>query len=296
MNTAKFQMNKLPIPCWGLSIVLALLAVMAWVRAKIGWVGIAWGLPLSILITVPVAGTFFWLARGTQGRRGLLFSAFAWGASVAAFCSIFSQQWLQTLVDQQIGMEFGRWFRPLVITPLTEELFKGIFLLWLLRYRRSEIHGLLAGIVYGGLIGAGFAFSEQVMYFGQIVVTYLASGRANQSSGAILLMSFLLRGLMVPFMHSFFVAFIGVGVAAAAGVRGRVAQNCFVLTGFLIPVLLHGVWDWSGLASDDRFMIYKIYFMLMLPLFLAMTAVAWMLRRQRIRSAPRPILGIRPKG
>lgn len=241
----------------------------------------AWGFPISVLITLPIVGTFLWLGRWMQGRPGLLLSAFAWGASVAGFCAIWSQEGLQLLVDTQVGTEFGHWFRPLVITPVTEELFKGLFLVWMLMYRRSRIRGLLDGLVYGGLIGAGFAFSEQIMYFGQIIVSYLASDQANSAAGVTLAMSFVLRGLMVPFMHSFFVAFIGLGVAAAAGMRSRVTQSVFVLLGFLFPIALHGVWDWAGLASGDPFMIYKIYVTVMLPLFLTLAIFALILRRRR---------------
>lgn len=269
---------------WPLLAILTWLAAMAWIWARIGPLGIGWGLALSTMVMLPVAGAFLWLARCTKASPGLLLSAFAWGASVAGFCSIWSQEWLQTLVDSYLGIEFGHWFRPLVITPVTEELFKGVFLLWMFAYRQPQIRGLLEGIIYGGLIGAGFAFSEQIMYFGQIVITYLASDRSDQAD-AILAMSFVLRGVMVPFMHSFFVAFIGMGVAAAAAVRNRAAQTLLLVSGFLFPIILHGVWDWGGLASDDPFMIYKIYSTVMLPLFVTLTILTLILRRRRSQSS-----------
>ncbi|MYM31628.1 PrsW family intramembrane metalloprotease [Duganella sp. CY15W] len=266
---------------WSLLVILTWLAAMDWVWNSIGLVGMAWGVALSSLVTLAVAGTFLWLGRPTRNRLGLRLSAFAWGASVAGLFSIWSQEWLQALVDTHAGIAFGHWFRPLVITPVTEELSKGAFLLWMLYYRRSQISGLLDGIVYAGLIGAGFAFSEQIMYFGQIVITYLGSDRLAHTAGVILAMSFLLRGVMVPFMHPFFVAFIGIGVAAATGMRSRAARYLTVLLGFLFPILLHGIWDWAGLASGDHFMIYKIYVTVMLPLFLGLAIVALILRRRR---------------
>jgi RsiW-degrading membrane proteinase PrsW (M82 family) len=281
---------------WPFLAFFTWLAALGWIWTKIGTTGMGWGFPLSALVTLPTAGTFLWLGCWVQGRPGLLFSAFAWGASVAGFCAIWSQEGLQLLVDTQVGSEFGHWFGPLVITPVTEELFKGLFLIWMLVYRRTQIRGLLDGIVYGGLIGAGFAFSEQIMYFGKIMVTYLASDPANGAAGATLVMSFLLRGLMVPFMHSFFVAFIGLGVAAAARIRNFTIQIASIFLGFIFPTALHGVWDWAGLASGDPFMIYKIYVAVMLPLFLAMAILALKMRQLRKKAIVAALPGIAEEG
>ncbi len=243
----------------------------------------AWGLPMSVIVTIPVAKTFDWLGRWVEGRPLLLLSAFAWGASVAAFCSIWSQEGLQALLDVHTSREFANWFRPLVVTPVTEELFKGLFLLWMLRRRRSQIRGPLDGIVYGGLIGAGFAFSEQTMYFGQMVIGYLASN-SSDAAGLKLALSLVLRGLMVPFMHSFFVAFIGLGIAVAAASRNRTRQTAAILLGLTVPTVLHGVWDWAGLAGGDPFMIFKIYAAFMFPLFIAMAVTAVILRNRQAKA------------
>ena len=98
-------------------------------------------------------GVILWLDRWERERPRRLVSAFAWGASIAAFCAIWSQAGLQALVDTTMGTDVGAWVRPLIITPVTEEVFKGLFLVWLLIYRRRRITGLLDGIVYAGLVG-----------------------------------------------------------------------------------------------------------------------------------------------
>ncbi|MCZ7479977.1 PrsW family intramembrane metalloprotease [Rhizobium rhizogenes] len=266
--------------CWPLLAMLAWLAAMAWVWTKIGTVGVAWGFPLSASVSFLVAKTFSWLGRWVEGRPALSLSAFAWGASVAGLCSIWSQEALQALLDAHASAEFANWFRPLIITPLTEELSKGLFLLWMLRYRRQQISDLLQGIVYGGLIGAGFAFSEQVMYFGQMIIGYMASDPVD-APGLRLAMSFVLRGVMVPFMHPFLVAFIGLGIAVAAGSRIRTRQTAAILIGFLLAISLHGVWDWAALSGRDPFLIFKIYATVMCPLFIAMAITVLVLRHRR---------------
>ena len=52
-----------------------------------------------------------------------------------------------------------------VIAPITEEAGKGVFVLLLLWSRRHVIDGVLDGLVYAGLVGIGFAFTENILYF-----------------------------------------------------------------------------------------------------------------------------------
>ncbi|MEU8401865.1 PrsW family intramembrane metalloprotease [Nonomuraea sp. NPDC048892] len=270
------------------------LSSIFWVGTQIGLDGVAVGLPLSALVTCAVAGAFLWLGRRRHGRpRRLTVSAFVWGASIAAFCSLWSQQGLQALVDTAVSTEFGAWFRPLVITPVTEEVFKGLFLVWLLARRRDQLTGLptglptglLDGIVYAGLVGAGFSFTENVLYFGRAVTTFTESDTSDVNAVALLGASLILRAVLVPFFHPLMVALFGLGVAAAAGPSGRGARTGLVVGGLAVAIVLHGVWDWAGLAGDDPLLIYKIYGAVMVPVFFAMLVLALILRRRERRAA-----------
>jgi RsiW-degrading membrane proteinase PrsW (M82 family) len=265
-----------------LSVVagLAWLIGVVWSGTQVGVGGVAAGLLLSVLVTAPMIGVFLWLDRWKRKPRRLLLSAFVWGAAGATLLSLVSQESLQAFFDSVVGTEFTTWFRPLVITPVTEELFKGAFLVWILVYRRRQFTSLLDGIVFGGIIGAGFAFTEQILYFGRIITTFTSSDPADTSAIFLLMMALFLRIVMVPFMHSFLVSLIGLGVAAAAGCRMRGSRVAFVALGFAVPITLHGIWDWAGLAGDDPFMIYKIYGGAMVPLFIAMVVLALVLRRR----------------
>lgn len=117
---------------WPIVAAATMIGSVVWVSSQIGigWVGA--GLSLSAVVVTPVILAFLWLNRWHRGCPGLLVSAFVWGASVAAFCSIWTQAWLHDLVNAIWGADVGEWVRPLMITPVTEEVFKGLFLLWLL--------------------------------------------------------------------------------------------------------------------------------------------------------------------
>ena len=41
---------------------------------------------------------------------------------------------------------------------------RALFLLLLLWWRRAELDGILDGIVYAGMVGIGFAFTENILY------------------------------------------------------------------------------------------------------------------------------------
>src|SRR5690242_20601313 len=109
---------------WPLLAGAAWLASVFWVATQIGLDGVIVGLALSALVILPIVGVFLWLDRWERERPRSLVSAFAWGASIAAFCAIWSQAGLQAVVDTAMGTDVGAWVRPLIITPVTEEVFK----------------------------------------------------------------------------------------------------------------------------------------------------------------------------
>lgn len=268
---------------WPIVAAASMIGSVVWVSSQIGigWVGA--GLSLSVVVVTPVILAFLWLNRWHRGRPGLLVSAFVWGASVAAFCSIWAQEWLHDLVNAIWGAEIGEWVRPLMITPVTEEVFKGLFLVWLLIYRRREITGVLDAIVYAGLAGVGFSFIENSLYFGRPLMEVAQSGGANAGAVATFGVTLFMRIAMVPFFHSLMVALTAIGIGIAANRRGSVARVLPVLLGLLAAIVLHGIWDWAGLASNDPFLIFKVYGAVMVPVFLAVLIVALVLRHRQGR-------------
>ncbi|MEU3183865.1 PrsW family intramembrane metalloprotease [Streptomyces sp. NPDC006923] len=270
----------------------AWIASIAWVATQIGLDGVIAGLILSALLALPVVGAFMWLDRWARERPRRLVSAFAWGGSVAAFSAIWSQEGLQTLADTTVSTDFGDWFRPLVITPVTEEVFKSLFLVWLLIYRRRQLTGLLDGIVYAGLVGAGFSFTENILYLGRAVTTFAESDTSDRHAVGVLAISLFLRAVMVPFFHPLMVALSGIGIAASAGRRSGAARVGLALAGLLVAITLHGVWDWTSLAGDDPLLIYKIYGAVLVPVFLTLLILALVLRKRegRMIAASLPLL------
>jgi protease PrsW len=136
-----------------------------------------------------------------------------------------------------------------------------LFFVLIIVFRRSEVDGLLDGIIYGALVGIGFAFVEDIVY-------YLQSLQAGQLG-----VTFFLRGIMGPFAHPLFTAATGVGIGIAVSSRRPVVRVLAPILGFLAAVLLHAIWNGSAFWEDGQGFLFA-YVAIMLPLLVVILAVA----------------------
>ena len=121
---------------------------------------------------------------------------------------------------------------------MIEEAAKGLFLLLMMTgRRRNELNSLTDCLVYAGLVGAGFAWLEDILY--------IAGGETLGGS----LSTAALRLIMGPFAHSLFTTMIGIGVYFALQQRNVVAKAGYVLLGYLGAVVMHGLWNGSSLLG-----------------------------------------------
>src|SRR3954470_18641142 len=115
---------------------------------------------LAAVPVVPLVLAYLWLDRYEPEPRRLLLLGLLWGAFAATFGA---------LVVQGIGGLFAGVSDEVslaVLAPVTEEGSKGLFLLMMLWWNRAELDGILDGIVYAGMVGIGFAFTENILYLG----------------------------------------------------------------------------------------------------------------------------------
>ena len=194
---------------------------------------------IPLLVIVP---TFLWLDRYEAEPVRYIVFAFLWGALVAVVGAFFLNTFgLKLLVE-------ARWTDPLetgavYLAPITEETLKGLGILLIYLLRRREFDGIIDGIVYAGLIGAGFAFSENILYLGQAYNEYGSEGLTS---------TFLVRGLMGPFGHPLFTALTGIGIGIAVTARRPAVRVVAILTGWFCAMLLHGALEPHGARRDGR--------------------------------------------
>ena len=142
--------------------------------------------------------------------------------------------------------------------------------------RRNELNSLTDCLVYAGLVGAGFAWLEDILY--------IAGGESLGDS----LATAALRLIMAPFAHSLFTTMFGIGVYFALQQRNAIAKVGCILLGYVGAVFMHALWNGSSLLSIEAY--FGVYLFWMVPIFgLAIVlGVQSRRREQRIVAAKLP--------
>ena len=232
---------------------------------------LAVGVVLAALPVGPVIASFLWLDRYEPEPVRLLVLAFFWGAGVATAAALL----LQTL-DQFVLGTTDTWSGA-VVAPITEEGAKGLFILLLLWFRRRVIDGVLDGIVYAGLVGVGFAFTENILYLGAAYMGGHGAGPGGLGSATGL---FVVRGIFSPFAHPLFTSFIGLGVGFAVVAKKQAWRFLAPLIGYVAAVTAHATWNASAFFGGGGAFVLT-YVIAMVPAFLLLVGFAvWARRRE----------------
>ena len=267
-----------------IALGLAALILLGLGVGKVGPLGVAVGAAAALLPVGPVVAAFLWLDRWEPEPAKLLWLAFLWGACGATTCALLINSTAEALGDLAFGHGGGNTIAATISAPIAEEAAKGVFLVGLLVWRRQEFDGLVDGIVYAGFVATGFAFTENIEYFGRAFVTYGFGG----STGGVIA-AFVLRGVLAPFTHPLFTGMTGIGIGIAARTNSAKVRVFAPLAGYVCAVLLHSLWNSSAtLGGADTFLV--VYFLVILPILAAMVAlVVWQRRReQRVVAAQLP--------
>lgn len=260
-----------------LSTLLALsgLVILALVREQTGTEGFLVGLGLAVLPVPLLVASFRWLDRVEPGPwRNLVFS-FAWGACAAALIAIvansFATRWIATATaDPSHADTLG----ATVIAPVVEETAKAAAVLLVFLFRRRDFSGILDGVVIAGVTATGFAFTENILYLGTAFGTDQLSGGSGIAS--VTAATFFVRVVMSPFAHPLFTVLtgIGFGAAALAGDRQRVRRVLLPLSGLLLAMGMHALWN--GSSTFGEFGFFAVYAAFMVPAFgLLVWLVLW---------------------
>ncbi len=259
-------------------VVLSVLAlfVMGYVIIGLGVDAFALG---GVMALVPLAIVFFgvrWIDRWEPEPRLAVVFAFLWGAAVAVIIALVVGAGVDPLITAlSQGDDFTYQFIGAAIqAPLVEESAKGLGLLVIFFFARKYFDGPVDGVVYAAWIAGGFAFTENILYFGGQL---LDSGSVvGGGVGEI----FLIRGIMSPFAHIMFTSATGIALGFAARYRSPLAAIGLYFVGLIPAMLLHALWNGSLFFVSD---FYGYYAIVQFPLFLGAVALVFFLRRQESR-------------
>ncbi|WP_261166111.1 PrsW family intramembrane metalloprotease [Microbacterium sp. Marseille-Q6965] len=258
-------------------IVLAVLAVavVGYFVSSLGAVGVA---ITSILALIPFAGVILTVVlvidRWEPEPRSLIVFALAWGAVAAIALTLLTIPFLDGIAGAW-GMDplMAEILSIILRAPLLEEGWKLLGILLVLWMARNAFDGPVDGIVYGMLVGAGFAFTENIQYF---VIALYSGGIGGLAE------NFFMRGVMSPFAHAMFTGAIGLMIGLAR--RGGRSVPLFALLGYVLGVALHALWNASSVL--DLFFpnaFYTLYALVEVPIFVLFIVCIVQLRKEEMR-------------
>ncbi len=266
-------------------LALSGLLVLGLATVRVGVLAVLIGVVVAVVPVLVVVAAFLWIDRWEPEPAKLLLLTFAWGACVATLTALLVNDTAEAVGDLLLGTGNGGKVSALVSAPLVEEAVKAVPVIALMRRRSHEFDGVVDGIVYAGLSAAGFAFVENVYYFGRAFVEY---GFGDGMSTGVFA-AFILRGLLSPFAHPLFTVLTGIGIGLVVHSGNRSVKIMLPLGAYVGAVLLHALWNASAtLGGADVFL--NVYFLIMVPIFTAVVLIMmWQRRReQRIIAATLP--------
>jgi RsiW-degrading membrane proteinase PrsW (M82 family) len=249
----------------------AALVLASYYNATLGVTTTVFAVLLAAIPLGVVIPTFVWLDRFEAEPTRYLVVAFLWGALVAALAAgVFNTGANLAFQAATGGSDEAMVATAIFSAPLVEEACKGLLVLLVWWFRRREFDGIIDGMVYAGIVAAGFAFTENIQYLG---LAY-ADGGDQALTG-----TFIARCLFTPFAHPMFTVLTGIGVGIAATTRSGALKVFAPVAGYLLAAASHAIWNLGAVTGGAG--LVTVYLVVEVPIFLAFVVlVVWARRRE----------------
>ncbi len=208
---------------------------LVWLAGRLPVSDVVSGVTISLLAgllpTVLYVGIIYWADRYEKEPTAMLLSAFLWGAIpallVAVAVRLFFKIPVELLGPKAIGaVQAG------LVAPLVEEALKGSVVLFISMRYRLEFDNVLDGIVYGAIVGFGFAMTGNMLsYLG----AFLLRGFGGLSS------TIFVEGLLYGLNHALYSALFGAGLGYARLALKRWQRRVVPLVAFILAVVVHAL-------------------------------------------------------
>lgn len=214
------------------------------------------------------------------------FLTLGWGAAVAVFLSYHINTWAAGHLGIEGAGDPASGARAAIfVAPFVEEACKATVIFLIAIFARYRITSKVSAIVLAGLSAAGFAFTENIVYYARVIVfasTTIEAGDAEAALNQIVM----LRGVYTAFGHPLFTMMTGIGIAVALRTHSKVVRVLAPLAGYCAAAFLHMLYNSQASMSDGNSQL-MLYFLIALPMVL--TAVVYVVRQvlaegRRLRS------------
>ncbi|MGB7961758.1 MAG: PrsW family intramembrane metalloprotease [Propionicimonas sp.] len=193
------------------------------------------------------------------------FLSLGWGASVATYASYLVNSWAAMQMSVTGNFDPATSARAAVfVAPFVEEAAKATVLFWLAILARYRFVSKVSLIVMGGLSAAGFAFTENIIYYARAIVYASQTIEVGDADAAIAELVWL-RGFWTAFGHPLFTMMTAIGVAVALRTQSKVVRVLAPLAGFGVAALLHMVFNSQATLTSGQGQLL-IYFLVAVPM------------------------------
>ena len=181
--------------------------------------------------------------------------ALGWGACAAVFISLHVNTWAGELMRAEGPVDPSQGARAAIFSaPFVEEAAKATILFFIAIAMRRRIVGVHQALTLAALSAAGFAFSENVVYY---IRTYLyAVTIYGTDAEAELHQLFVLRGVVLSFGHLLFTSLTALGMIAALTNRSKIVRVLAPVAGYLAAAFGHMLFNgFASLSSSTLVLI-----------------------------------------
>ncbi len=183
----------------------------------------------------------WWFDRYEKEPWPLLLGAFLWGAAPATVLSVIIEFVLDVPMQFVLGEGLAlQSVRTALVAPVVEEIVKGAAVLAVFLWVRREFDSVLDGIVYGSLVGFGFAAVENVL---------ATVGSIGEGGLQAMMMVIFLRSFLFGLSHALYTSLTGIGLALARSSRQAWLKVAWSLLGLLLAMAAHALHNGSIMAG-----------------------------------------------
>lgn len=234
------------------------------------------GLILAGLALVPLAGLILislFASPRSEVSFMLMLLAIIWGGAGSTNLTL--------VVVEALSSKFGvpdLNTTVVVQAAIVEELAKAVFLFALFFFAKHLIRTPLAGAVLGILVGAGFAFIENIMYFNNAFL---------QGSWESLWTTVVMRAGMSFFLHALATMFTGMFIGYVVQHRNNLGfwkKLFFIEMGLIASMTVHGMWNGMASLTTDQMKWGVLYLLFWIPFVALMTVTLVIIRKNYNKS------------
>ena len=174
-------------------------------------------------------GALYWVDRYEKEPKRLLAAAFVWGAIPSVVMALAAELFFR-LPPDLIGPHALEAVRLGVVTPVLQEALKGAVVLFISWHYRREFDNVLDGIIYGAMVGFGFAMTGNIISYAGSFVLWGFEGLSVAAFA---------EGLVYGMNHALYTAVFGAGLGFARLAQKRWQRWALPAGGFVLAVATH---------------------------------------------------------